>query len=56
MGEFVDSSLFIIIAFWSGMSIKELWVLLVSQYVFKVLHELIFSPILVFVIRKAKKI
>ena len=55
IGEFVDSSLFIIIAFWGAIPLNELVILLISQYVFKVLYELIFSPLLVLILRKTRK-
>ncbi|MFA5999887.1 MAG: queuosine precursor transporter, partial [Candidatus Paceibacterota bacterium] len=55
VGEFVDSSLFILIAFSGLMPTSMLVTLIVSNYVFKTLIEVIFTPLTYKVVNFLKK-
>jgi hypothetical protein len=52
-GEFVDSLIFMPIAFW-GTPFKTLLWMMVAQVSFKVLYEIIILPLTAFVVRKIK--
>lgn len=55
VGEFVDSILFIIIAFWGLLPSSLILTLIVSNYVFKTLVEVVFTPITYKVVAFLKK-
>ena len=56
VGEFIDTFIFIAVAFTGVMSLKDLGIMLLSVYVLKLSVEIIFTPVLVNVINKIKKI
>ncbi len=56
VGEFLDTLIFISVAFIGVMSIKDLGIMFLSVYLLKLGVEIIFTPILVKVINKIKKI
>ena len=56
VGEFLDTFIFISVAFIGVMSIKDLGIMFLSVYLLKLGVEIIFTPILVKVINKIKKI
>lgn len=56
VGEFLDTLIFISVAFIGVMSIKDLGIMFLSVYLLKLSVEIIFTPILVKVINKIKKI
>jgi uncharacterized integral membrane protein (TIGR00697 family) len=55
VGELVDSSLFIVIAFWGVLPGSLLLTLIVSNYIFKTAVEVIFTPLTYKVIGFLKK-
>ena len=55
IGELLDSVIFITIAFAGTMDFKELLLMILFQYLFKVLYEILCTPLTYFVIRKVKK-
>lgn len=54
LGEFADTCIFISIVFWGLLDIQSLLIMMISQFSFKVLYELIFSPITVIAIKRIK--
>ena len=55
VGEFVDSILFIIIAFWGVLPSSLLLTLIISNYIFKTGVEILFTPITYKVVKFLKK-
>jgi uncharacterized integral membrane protein (TIGR00697 family) len=55
VGEFVDSAVFILIAFFGVLPGALLWTLIISNYVFKTLVEIVFTPITYKVVAFLKK-
>ncbi|MCC6323336.1 queuosine precursor transporter [Candidatus Nomurabacteria bacterium] len=55
VGELVDSTLFILIAFWGILPGSLLMTLIMSNYIFKTLVEIIFTPATYRMIRMLKK-
>jgi uncharacterized integral membrane protein (TIGR00697 family) len=55
IGEFVDCLLFVVIAFYGLMPNSLLVSILISNYVFKVAVEVIFTPVTYIVVNKLKK-
>ena len=55
VGEFVDCLLFVIIAFYGLMPNSLLIAILISNYVFKVAVEVIFTPVTYIVVKRLKK-
>ncbi len=55
VGEFVDSTLFILIAFLGILPGSLLVTLIVSNYIFKTLVEIVFTPITYLAIKRLKK-
>lgn len=55
VGELLDTLLFAVIAFWGVMTTADLAVLVVSNYVFKVGVEVLFTPLTYWVVGKLKK-
>ena len=55
VGEFIDSILFIVIAFWGILPNSLLITLVISNYIFKTLIEVIFTPITYKVVNFLKK-
>lgn len=56
VGEGLDTVLFIAIAFWNTMPTADLFRMMLAQYLFKVLYEVLFTPVTYFVVGKVKKI
>ncbi len=54
VGELLDSIIFITIAFIGTMDIVELLKMILFQYLFKVLYEVLCTPLTYFVVRKVK--
>ncbi|MEI7810575.1 MAG: queuosine precursor transporter [bacterium] len=55
VGEFIDSILFILIAFWGILPGALLLTLIISNYIFKTLVEVIFTPVTYKVVNFLKK-
>lgn len=55
VGEAVDTTLFILIAFWGVLPADLLWTVIVSNYVFKVAVETLFTPLTYTVVGFLKK-
>lgn len=55
VGEFVDSTLFILIAFWGVLPGSLLLTLILSNYIFKTLVEIVFTPATYRVVKLLKK-
>ena len=55
IGEAVDTGIFIIIAFIGTVSISELFKMIISVYFLKLIIEIIFTPFLVKIISRVKK-
>lgn len=55
LGYFVDSALFVAIAFAGVLEPGLLWAVLVSNYIFKMLVEILLSPLTYWVVDKLKK-
>ena len=55
VGELLDSVLFIMITFLGTYSFSQLFTLIITIYILKVMIEIIFTPITYFVINKIKK-
>lgn len=55
VGEFIDTFLFIGIVFYRKMDIRTLFVMMFSQFLFKVIFESLFSPVTIFAIKTFKK-
>jgi len=56
VGEFVDTAIFITIAFAAVLPIGALIPMLIAQYVFKTLYEIIATPLTYFIVKKVKKV
>lgn len=56
VGQFADSCIFIFIAFSGDMATQVLLKVIISQWLFKVIFEIICTPITYFVINRIKKI
>ncbi len=56
VGEFVDTLLFVLIAFLFVLPYNTLRNVIISNYIFKVGIEVIFTPVTYFVVKKLKKI
>jgi hypothetical protein len=56
VGEFFDTSIFILIAFYGVFTSDVLVLLMISNYIFKVGIEVIFTPLTYIIINKLKKI
>ena len=56
VGELLDTLIFILVAFTGTMSIKDLSIMFISVYLLKLGIEILFTPVLVKVINKIKKI
>lgn len=56
VGEFLDTFIFIVIAFIGSMDIKNLGIMFISVYLLKLGVEVLFTPILIKVINKIKRI
>ena len=56
VGELLDTLIFILVAFTGTMSIKDLSIMFISVYLLKLGIEIIFTPVLVKIINKIKKI
>jgi queuosine precursor transporter len=56
VGELVDSALFILIAFWGQLPKELITTLIISNYIFKVGVEVLFTPVTYKVVSKLKKI
>jgi len=54
-GEFIDSILFIVIAFWGILPSSLLVTLIISNYIFKTVVEIIFTPVTYKVVELLKK-
>jgi len=52
VGEFVDTFFFISIVFIGTLELKAISIMIISQFVFKVVYEAVFSPITLLAIRK----
>ena len=55
VGELLDSVIFITIAFVGTMDFTELLLMILFQYLFKVLYEVLCTPLTYFVVNKVKK-
>jgi len=56
LGEFLDSLIFVVIATLTGVFPRELfWSLTLTNYIFKVLVEVLFTPVTYQVVRKLKR-
>jgi hypothetical protein len=56
VGEFVDTAIFITIAFAAVLPIGALIPMLIAQYVFKTLYEIIATPLTYLIVKKVKKV
>jgi queuosine precursor transporter len=56
IGEFFDTMLFVTIAFYGVFSIQDLTVLLLSNYIFKVSVEVLFTPVTYVIVNFLKKV
>ena len=56
VGELLDTLIFILVAFTGTMSMKDLSIMFISVYLLKLGIEILFTPVLVKVINKIKKI
>jgi uncharacterized integral membrane protein (TIGR00697 family) len=55
IGEGLDTLLFVLIAFAGTMSMGLLWAVIISNYIFKVLVEAVFTPITYYIVAWLKK-
>ena len=55
-GELVDSSVFLLIAFLGTMPIKSMIIMVPTYVILKVLYEIIFLPLNMFIMKKCKKL
>jgi hypothetical protein len=55
IGEAVDTLVFAIVAFWGVLPTEVLIDLILANYIFKVLVEVLFTPITYFIVNKLKK-
>lgn len=55
VGEGFDSVIFICISFWGTMETKTIFTMIICQYLFKVVYEIIFTPVTYVVVAKLKK-
>jgi len=55
VGEFVDTAIFITIAFAAVLPLGALIPMLIAQYIFKTLYEIIATPLTYFIVKKVKK-
>lgn len=55
IGQAVDTLLFCLIAFWGQIPIDLLWMVIISNYIFKVSIEIIFTPLTYWVVNVLKK-
>ena len=55
VGELIDTSLFVLIAFVGVLDYNLLWTLIISNYIFKVGVEVLFTPITYGIVRRLKK-
>lgn len=55
IGQAVDTLLFCLIAFWGQIPIDLLWMVIISNYIFKVSIEIIFTPLTYWVVNFLKK-
>lgn len=55
VGEAFDAVIFITISFWGTMDNSVVLTMIVCQYLFKVIYEIVFTPLTYFVIGKLKK-
>lgn len=56
VGEFFDTAIFIVIAFYGVFTSDVLFLLMISNYIFKVGIEVVFTPLTYMIINKLKKI
>ena len=56
VGEFLDTLIFILVAFTGVMSFKDLSIMFISVYLLKLGVEIVFTPLLVKIINKIKKL
>ena len=56
VGEFVDTAIFITIAFAAVLPLGALIPMLIAQYVFKTLYEIIATPLTYLIVKKVKKV
>ena len=56
VGEFLDTLIFILVAFTGVMSFKDLSIMFISVYLLKLGVEIVFTPLLVKIINKIKKV
>ena len=56
VGEVIDTTIFIVVAFLGVMTFKELIKMIISIYFLKLFIEIVFTPILVVIIDKFKKL
>ena len=54
-GQFVDTVLLVMIAFWGVESGAKIWIMMVSSYGFKVVYEAIATPLTYWVVRNLKR-
>ncbi|MFH1781073.1 MAG: queuosine precursor transporter, partial [Patescibacteria group bacterium] len=54
-GEGLDTTLFVVVAFWGVLPPELLWSVIVSNYIFKVLVEVGFTPITYLIVGFLKK-
>jgi len=55
VGEFVDTAIFITIAFAAVLPLGALVPMLIAQYIFKTLYEIVATPLTYFIVKKVKK-
>jgi queuosine precursor transporter len=56
IGEFLDTILFVTIAFYGVFDNQLLWTILISNYIFKVGVEVLFTPLTYLIVHKLKKV
>ena len=55
VGEFVDTAIFISIAFAAVLTLGASIPMLIAQYIFKTLYEIVATPLTYFIVKKVKK-
>ena len=56
IGEGFDSVIFIMVSFLGTMDIETLWQMVLFQYLFKVIYEIVFTPVTYAVVRTLKRV
>ena len=55
VGEAVDTTIFLVVAFWGSTPISVLVGMMLAQYLWKVLYEAILTPLTYLIIKRVKK-